>query len=258
MNAAQTPGPELPLAEILTRVEQRLVRLEEHAGLIPLNPAPAGFARPEGGPAETVRAAAAGDEELEFVLGQNWFASAGVLVLTCGALLTLSLPFAGLPAYAPSLIGFLLTGGLLLFARLGRKAFALVAGHFDGAALALLYFSTVRLFFFGPTPVLEIGSAGGRALLLAVVAALLAAALRRKSAWLLALGVVAGAITTVLVGAAWFVFAVNLLLAALAVYAAVRHRWPALLLLAIPAVYCSHLFWALDRPWLGRDVHLVQ
>lgn len=251
--------PELTLAETLRLIEQRLARLEQHLQLPPLaevrpaaeSPAPlTGPALPAPGAAEPP------EEELEFVVGQNWFASVGVLALTCGVGFALSLPLTGLPPAAPSLLGYALAVGLLLIARLWQKSFELVAGYFRGAGMALLYFSTLRLFFFGATHGLEIESTGGRALLVMVVGANLAVALRQRSPWLLGLALLTGLITAVAVGAPYFVFASISLLAGLAAVAAVRHGWPDLLLFAIPAGYFTHLLWAINRPWSGRPMRI--
>jgi len=104
--------------------------------------------------------------------------------------------------------------------------------------------------------VLDLEGAGGRALLAGVAAAIIAVAWWRESVWLMALGLTAGAVTAVLVGAPGFVFAAETALAAAAVAAAVRRGWPGLVLFAIPAAYVTHLLWALNRPWSGREVQL--
>ena len=190
-------------------------------------------------------------------MGQNWLASVGILVLTCGVGFALLLPLAGLPPFAPSLAGFAVAAVLLLLAGRWRTSFELVAGYFRGAGMALLYFSTLRLFFFGATQVLDINSVAGRLLLVGVVSANLAVAVRRKSVWLLGLALCTGLITTVAVGAPYFVFAGIALLLALAAYAVVNHGWPWLLPVVIPAGYLAHFVWLINRPWSGRPLEIV-
>ena len=249
-----------PQAETIQRLEQRLARIEQHLQLAPLAEAPPPGTGVDNAPAmPTAQAAPAepAEEELEFVVGQNWFASVGVLALTCGVGFALSLPWPGLPPLVPSVAGFALTAGLLLAARIWNKSFELVAGYFRGAGMGLLFFSTLRLYFFGSTQVLDIDSSGGRLLLLAVVGANLAVALRQKSPWLLGLALLTGLIAAVAVGAPFFVFASVALLAGLVSWAAVRHDWPGLLLFAIPASYLAHLLWLVNRPWSGRPFKIV-
>ncbi len=260
MSEDPTPRPEPSLSETVSRLEQRLARLEQHLQLPPLPPAVVPAARTEIAPPIASRPPVSLEqeaEELEFVVGQNWFASVGVLVLTCGVGFALSLPWSGLPPIAPSVVGCSLAAGLLLVARFWHKSFELVAGYFRGAGMALLFFSTLRLYYFGTTHVLDIDSSGGRLLLLAVVGANLAVALQQKSPWLLGLALLTGLVTAVAAGAPFLVFASVTLLSGLAAFAAVRHRWPGLLLCAIPAGYAAHLLWLINRPWSGRAFQIV-
>jgi len=263
MSETPTPRSEQNLAETVSRLEQRLARLERHLQLPPLAPiatAPAARVDAVPPPAPPAHLApvtlAQNEEELEFVVGQNWFAGVGVLVLTCGVGIALSLPWASLPPIAPALIGYGLVLVLLLVAHFWEKSFELVAGYMRAAGMTLLFFSTLRLYFFGTTPVLEIDSMGGRLLLLGVVAANLAVALRQKSPWLIGLALITGLVTAVAVGTPFFVFASIALLSGLAAFAAVRHSWPGLLLFAIPAGYTAHLLWLINRPWSGRTFKL--
>ena len=259
MSADPAPQPELTLPETLRQLEQRLARIEQHLQLPPLAegsaPAFAAAVEVETAPAAPATPAATepSEDELEFEVGQNWFASVGVLVLTCGVGFALSLPWSGLPSVAPAAAGYALAAGLLLIAYFWKKSFELVAGYFRGAGMALLYFSTLRLFFFGAPQVLDLEATGGRLLLLAVVGANLTVALRQKSPWLLGLALLTGLITAVAVGAPYFVFVSVALLLGIAAYATVRHQWPDLLLFAIPAGYAAHLLWAINRPWSGRS-----
>jgi uncharacterized membrane protein len=47
------------------------------------------------------------------------------------------------------------------------------------------------------------------------------------------------------------------LLAVFAVFAAVRHDRPGLLLFAIPASYFTHFLWVINRPWSGRPIMIL-
>ena len=244
-------------SQTLRRIEERLIRLEQHLRLPPLEPAPplAAGPTPASGAAEPAAVspmAAEAGEELEFVVGQKWFAGVGVLVLTCGAGFALSLPLSGLPPAMPAAAGLMVAASLLLVAWLGRKSFEQVSAHLRGAGLALMFFSVLRLFYFGATPVLTVDSLAGRAVLAAVVALNLGLAWRWGSPWLLALALLTGLVSVLAVGSAYGVFLTVTALAGLAGVATVRRNWTGLLLGFIPVAYLTHLLWAVNRPWSGR------
>jgi hypothetical protein len=250
MSDDKPPMDDAHLAAALERLEQRLTRLERFLDLPPFEAAPA----PEVAPVAALEPAG---EELEVVVGQNWFAAVGIVVLTCGVGFALSLPFAQLPAAVPSLIGWLLTGGLFFAAHLWRNSFALASHCLRGAAMALLYFSTLRLFFFGATPVLDMASGAGRVVLLLAVALNLTVALRQTSGALVVLALLTGYVTAAVVGSPWWLFAVLAVLSLLIVDAARRRGAMALLLFAVACGYLTYLFWMIGAPWAGRAPHLA-
>ncbi len=255
MSEDQPPPEDVPLATSLARLEQRLTRLETFLALPPLAavaPPPAELAAVPAAPAPEAE-----EEELEYVVGQNWFAGVGIVVLTCGVGFALSLPLSSLPPLGPALIGYLLTGGLFLAAHIWRHSFELVARCFRGAAMALLYFSTLRLFFFGAVPVLSIDSGLSRTVLLAAVALNLVVALRQSSGALVVLALLTGYVTAVVPNSPGWLFAGVTLLSGLIAAAASRRSAPALLLLAIPFSYLAHLLWMIGNPWAGRPLLVV-
>jgi len=255
MNDASPPPAESSQDTALTRLERRLARLEQHLGLPPLE-TPAVSTSPPDVAASIV--APPTPEDLESVVGQNWFAGVGIVVLTCGVAFTLSLPFPSLPSFVPSLLGYLLSGALFFASRAGRNSFALVARGLSGAAMILLYFATLRLFIFGATPVLALDSVFGPLLLLAAVAVNLAVALRQPSNVLVGLALLTGYFTAAVLNAPAWLFALLFAGSAISVLAARQRNVPALLLvLTLPASYLSYLLWMMGNPWAGRPVHLA-
>jgi len=256
MSGDPPPPAESALAETLQRLERRLTRLEEHLELPPLEsaaPEPRSIESPD----PTIPLPESAEGELEFRVGQNWLASVGVLVLTCGVGFALLLPLAALPPALPSLAGGVVALVVLLLARRWRTSFELVAGYFRGAGMALLYFSALRLFFFGAEHVLDIDSALGRILLVGVVVANLVVARRQHSVWLLGLALFTGLVSAVAIGTPAFVLLGVTLLLALAMRAIVGQAWPGLLLFMIPAGYLAHLLWLINRPWAGRSLEIL-
>lgn len=253
-----SPSPDdTPPAVVLARLEQRLARLEKFLDLPPLETGAASVETTAATGETAVAPAAPAGEDLEYVVGQNWFAGVGVLVLTCGAGFALSLPFAGLPALVPSLIGYLLTGVLFAAAFFGSKSFELVARCLKGAAMALLYFSTLRLFFFGAVPALDIASGPSRLVLLAAVVLNLALAGRQPSGALVVLALLTGYVTAMVVNSPWWLFAGLTMLAVLVVAAAIRRSVPGLLFMGILGSDLAYLLWMMGNPWSGRPVHLA-
>ncbi len=254
---APLPDPsDDPTARRLAQVEQRLARLEAQLGLAPDNVPDAAPALTEVTPAVAPTPEPAG-EDLEFQVGQNWFARIGIIVLAIGAGFTLSLPFARLPAAAPSLIGYALAMGFLLLARSWRDSFAPLAGQLRGVAMALLFFATLRLYFFSPRPVLGTDTALGQAVLVLAVIANLVIAWRRRCPWLLALALFTGCIATLAVGSAGFVLPSLVVLAVLVVGLSSRGGWPILWVAAIPVLPVTGLVWALNDPFLGHPFQWV-
>ena len=256
---AQVSDP--ALAETLQSIERRLARLEARLDLTPIDDATADLAAAGATSADTrdIDSAdePAGEQDLEFVVGQNWLASVGVLVLTFGVGFALLLPLPGLPPYLPSLVGGLVALVLSALAFRWHTTFELVAGYFRGAGMALLYFSVLRLFFFGAEHVLSVESVTGRLLLFAIVAANFAIALHRQAAWLAALALFTGFVSVVAIGTPGVVFGGVTVLLGLGAWAAVTRHWPWLQLFLIPAGYIAHLLWLINRPWQGRSVELA-
>ncbi len=262
MSEGRVQVPDPSLAETLLSIERRLARIEARLELAPLDEADdaalAAVAAAPAGPRDVDSAdEPAGEQDLEFVVGQNWLASVGVLVLTFGIGFALLLPLAGLPPFVPSLTGGVVALVLLALAFRWHTTFELVAGYFRGAGMALLYFSVLRLFFFGAEHVLSVEGVAGRLLLLAIVAANIAIALHRQAAWLTALALFTGFVSVVAIGTPAVVFVGVTLLLAVGAWAAVTRGWPWLQLFLIPAGYIAQLLWLINRPWQGRSVALA-
>jgi hypothetical protein len=243
----------LPVDRRLELLEARLAALE------------ARLARPaDAPPAPVILAAAAppaapalNEDELEFEVGQKWFANVGIGVLTLAVGFTVSLPYAGLPAGVPSLIGAAGAAGLLLLARHWRQSAGPMTGYLRGVAMALFYFATLRLYFFGATPLLTTGSVTGRAVLVLVVAGNLVFAWRRRSAGLAGLALATGYATCLAVDGAGFVLPVLALLAGLTVAGSLAGRWPALGLAGLLLNAATYLLWAAGNPLLGRPFQFL-
>ncbi|MEY4938807.1 MAG: hypothetical protein RIQ93_542 [Verrucomicrobiota bacterium] len=261
---SQTPSQPLPTAALDERVAQleaRLGRIEAQLGVPPAT-APVAMTMAPVEPApptvETSVGARPVEDELERQIGQNGFAIAGIFALTAGVGFMLSLPYPGWPAAAPAASGVMLAGVLLMAAQRGRRALGNLAEYIRGAAMALLFLATLRLFYFGLQPALELNSWAGLALVTLMVAANAAVAWQGRSVWLTLLALVMGCVAGLAVGSGAFLIALLPLLATATVLAAKRRQWPVILLAGIPLIYATYFAWAIGTPFHGGHFHYVR
>lgn len=241
-DAPSAPGPG---AAPLEALEARVARIEAY---LQLNEAPAAAE------AEAAPPAGKAEDDLEYRIGQEWFARVGVAALGIGVAVTLALPYPSLPPAAPSLLGYLLAAGLLAAARFCPRPLEQVAGPLRAVAMALFSFASLRLCYLGDRHALAADSAAG-GLVLALTAGInLAAALRRGSAWLTGLALFTGFACALAVGTPAFGLALVGLFALAAVGAGLRLGTSAPVLVAMPLAYAAYASWALNDPVVGRPL----
>jgi uncharacterized membrane protein len=240
--------PESPSSDqILDRLrtlESRIARIESRLGL----------EYPEATEPESAPTVAAeDDEELELELGQNWFAKAGIVGLALGITFLLTLPYANLPSFLPSLLGYVLVGGIFFLSHHWRESFQQVSKYLLGVGLLLLYFTTLRLSYFTPTPTLG-NTTTELALLLIVVSGNLIIAVRRQSVYLGGFSLTLGFLTALIGGQTYFVLAVLTVLAAMTSYLAWKFRWSAFLAFGMFLTYLTHFIWTANDPFFGNPL----
>lgn len=249
MSLGQPPENPESLDEKLRKLEDRVERLESYLGL------PASSSS-DASP-EAVQKTGEEDEELEFEVGQKWFAKTGIVVLAIGMAFVLTFPYQDLPSFLPSLFGYVVTAGMLLLARTWRLSYVLISQYLFGAGLALLYFATLRLFFFSDTPPLDASSPAGVILLIIVVSLVLVVSLRRKSAYLTGLAIVYGFVAALAVDSSFVILAALSLLAAVVMWIRWQTGWNSVLLLGTALTYLAHLLWSLGNPLLGHEIQVI-
>jgi len=232
--------------EYLHQLEQRIERIETHLNLS------------EAKDTEPVEEIPAFQEEdaLEYRIGQFWLAKIGIVVLAIGVVFLLTFPYQNLPPVLPSLFGYFIAAALFGLSYYLRDSISYIARYFLGGGLVLVYFSTMRLYFFSSQPVLS--NLTTEILLLIFVAALnLGIALRRRSAYLTAVGLTLGYITLILSNHPYFIFGMISLLAALTIYFTHKFNWRNLIFLGIALSYFTHLNWFINNPLLGNDLKML-
>ncbi|MCF7674809.1 MAG: hypothetical protein K9M97_05655, partial [Akkermansiaceae bacterium] len=233
--------------ETLARLEQRLARIERELGM---SETPARARAPE---ADSQKKS----EELETAVGQNLFAKVGILVLAIGVALAMSLPWPNLPPALPSGIGWGLALCLLVLAKLLQQPIPVLARYFRGAGMILVFFATLRLSYFGASPVFAADSTVEAALLAVAVAINLGIAWRRKTVFQLTLALVTGYASALAVGTPWYLFGMVTALSLYALLAGRKFDNPWLIVLTTPLAFCTYFIWAVGNPILGHKPEVV-
>ncbi|RMF57774.1 MAG: DUF2339 domain-containing protein, partial [Calditrichaeota bacterium] len=195
-------------------------------------------------------------ESLEFQIGEFWFAKVGIVVLVMGIAFLLTLPYHNLPPIWPIVIGYVLVGVLFLFSHLWRNSLSLLSRYLMGGGLVLMYFTTMRLYYFSSNPILT-SKPVELTLLLLVTAFTLYIALRRSSVYLASLALTMGYVSAIVSDYSYFLFILLTILAVVTVYLMRKYEWYGLYIFSICANYLTHFIWFLNNPFLGKKLQLV-
>jgi uncharacterized membrane protein len=238
------------LRDHLKQLDTRLTRIEDHLHLPPLP-----------GPEEEEGTSAAvlteqQEEALELQIGQNWFARVGIVVLAIGIAFLLTFPYGNVPPVLPSLIGYVLVGGIVVLSRLLRHSFDQISRYLLGGGMLLFYFSTLRLAYFSPEPAVT-NATVEHVLLLIVVALNLVVSIRRVSPYLTSMSLTMGYLAALLGSHAYFLFGVLTALSLTVVYTHRRFAWNAVLAFATVMTYFTHFVWAVNNPVLGNRLQMI-
>lgn len=239
------------LIKYVTYLEERIKRLEEHLALEPL-------IQKDVTP-ETIEQSAKPEKnkDMEFQIGEFWFAKVGVVILAIGVVFVLTLPYSGLPAYVPGVFGFLITAGITGLYYLLKKTYVLISRYLLGSSLLLLYFSTLRLHFFSDQPALN-NTPMLLTLLVFVVIFNLFISIKRDSVYLTAVTITLGYITAIVSNDPAFIFIMIALLSTIVVYLRLKKQWKHLILYGIFLTYFTHLIWFINNPIMGQEFQLVK
>ncbi|MEX2088541.1 MAG: hypothetical protein WEB62_02175, partial [Bacteroidota bacterium] len=147
MSRKTVPYSDGELSDLITRLEQRVSRLEATMNLdTPAEELPAEAARPDPVSDEE------NEEELELQVGQNWFAKAGIVLLSLGIMFLLAFPYQDVPSYVPSLVGFVLGAAMMRLSSSWQRSYEQVAGYLSGGGMVVFFFSVLRLSYFTLNP----------------------------------------------------------------------------------------------------------
>lgn len=194
-------------------------------------------------------------DSLENQIGQFWFAKVGIVILSIGIVYLLTFPYQNLPPVFPSLIGFVLVAVLFWLAYYLRPSLQYLSQYIFGGGLLLLYFTTLRLHFFGVNPAIE-NNLIEIILLVTVTTVHLYISYKKKSVYLSSIGITLGCITTLISDNTYSVFVFSVLLSMFIVYLKLKHEWNGFFIYGITLVYFTTLLWFINNPLLGNNVEL--
>ncbi len=239
------------IINLLDKLESRLAKIESHLGL----ESEQEFLK-EKQESQPVESAEAISERMEFHIGENWFAKVGIVILAIGIAFLLTFPFKDLPASIPIVIGYSLVAGLVVISHVWKDSFSLLSRYLLGGSLLLLYFTTLRLYYFSSNPLLT-DHKMELALLLIVVSINLYISLRRKSVYLCAVSLTLGYITAFISYPPLVQFILNTLLAVSVILIYLKYKWFPLLVYGMFLTGLTHFHWFINNPFLGNRVELA-
>jgi hypothetical protein len=251
MDSTSKKNSENQILRWLKILDKRISRIEEHLEL-ERDRQFESLERAE----DRVRVARESADMLEFQIGQYWFAKVGIVILALGVGFSLTLPYKNLPPILPSLLGYVLVGAIFLLSYLLRKNFELISRYLYGGSLLLLFFSTLRLHYFGDPPAIQNKFAFLPILFLATILILITS-VRRRSIYLCGISLTLGYVATIITDQALILFCLISLLALLAVYFRMKYHWPQIFVLGIFFTYFTHFLWFLNNPFVGNKIQLA-
>ncbi|MCK9210712.1 MAG: DUF2339 domain-containing protein [Ignavibacteriaceae bacterium] len=242
------------IVEYLKRQDQRLTAVENALHIEPQPENTVAVMEQSAAP-ETVEEISQVEEEeqLENRIGQFWFAKTGIIVLAIGIGFLLTFPYENLPSFLPSLFGYFLAFAIGAISIYMRKNYEFIAGYFLGGGLVLLYFTTLRLYFFSQQQTvsdtgLEVG------LLSFVVLLCFFVSLKQRSIYLTGISITLGLATALISDSAIIILLYETVFAVTAVVISLKFKWFNLVLYTAVFTYLTHLLWFLNNPFVGRPL----
>ena len=242
------PYSDSELAELITRLEQRVSRLE--AAMKVDHP---DDQQPEEAVLPDTVSDEVDEEEFELRVGQNWFAKAGIVLLSLGIMFLLAFPYQDVPSFVPSLVGFVLVAIMMRLSTYWQRSFEQVAGYLVGGGMVVLFFSVLRLSYFTSYPAIETREVTVL-LLLAVVALNLVVAARRDSPLQLAMNLALGFAAAGATLAPYVVFGVVTVGVVVSVFLFQRFGKSLYLFTGILCAHGVHLLWGIGNPVIGNEL----
>jgi len=196
------------------------------------------------------------EDNLEYRIGQFWFAKVGIVVLIIGLAFLLTLPYENSPSAFPTILGYFLSGGLIALSQYWRKNFPHISGFILGGGFVLSFFTTLRLYYFSSNP--TVTNLNLEIILLLIISGLtLIYSVKKGSVYLTAVSLTLGYLTAMVSDLPYFIFLMLVLLSSLVVYFTLKYKWNYLIIYGIIITYFIHLIWFFNNPLLGKPLQPV-
>ncbi len=191
------------------------------------------------------------EDNLEYRIGQFWFAKVGIVVLIIGLAFLLTLPYQNSLSVFPVVLGYFFSAVLIILSKYFRKNFPHISGFILGGGFVLSYFTTMRLYYFSSTP--YITSRNLEVILLIIISGLtLYYSVKKNSVYLTAVCLTLGYLTALVSDQPYFIFIMLTILSSIAVYFTLKYKWTYLIIYGIIITYLIHLMWFFNNPLLGK------
>ena len=195
------------------------------------------------------------DEELEFRIGQYWFAKLGILVFLVGWLIANTLHFDDLNQIIPVAIGFITGLAVISTALFIKNRFPHISGWVLGSGFVIIYLAVMRMHFFSLSP-LVMNIIPILVILYLVSIIIIAAGIKWRSPYLTSLGISAALLTGLIGDNPYLIFLTIALVSIISSNLKIKLNWDGLINFTIIAAFFVHLLWFINNPLLGKPLEI--
>ena len=237
-------------------LDARLTRVERHLGLESLDRSASKSASADPDNLVAQKTDYQEGAGLEASIGEFGLAWIGSIVFFLGVVFLITYTFSLGHRVVATIVGYFAAAGLFFAADFWKSRASHLSRILVAGSLLLLFYTTMRLHFFSPTPLID-NSYIVLFCLLIVVAFQLYLSVRRDSQSLASVGILMGMVAALLIDRTHIELPLVAAFSAVAVYLGVHRGWSRLLNASIVLAYAAHLFWLLNNPLAGHPVQAV-
>ena len=183
-----------------------------------------------------------------FEYGMTWF---GSLVLLCGICFLSNFAKNYMNGTLASLVGYLAVAGVFFLAWYIRNSYSHLSFMLNLCAHLLVYYITLRLYFFTGNPVIPVKGIVV-ALLLVTIAIQCYSAIKRNSELMAVVAILLTFATALFTDKTGVTLPLMILTSAFSVFFLIRYGWWRLMLTSMIFVYLSQIIWLLNNPIMGH------
>jgi hypothetical protein len=195
------------------------------------------------------------DEELEFRIGQFWFAKLGIFAFLVGWIIGNTLPFESMNQIIPVAIGFAAGLVVIITSIFFKNKLPHLSGWVLGSGFAILYIAALRMHYFSPSPLFSnIVPVLIIAYVISIVLTL--SGINWKSPYITAFGFSLVYLSALLSDASALIFVTITFVALESFYLKIKHNWNGLFNFTIVVSYLVHLLWFINNPLIGNRLEL--